>query len=339
MERKKWILIFWLLHSSYLFAQEISPEKLGFTEVVLKDKNLGDIHYYITKCGEKENKPVLLYLDGSGAYPLFQYTERGLGSSVPFDFKKISEEYHLVIISKPGVPFCDSVKMSDYGYPEYPVPEEYKKRLSLEWRSKSASKVIADVKRKNKIKNNKIAVLGISEGFQVAAHLASTNKSVTHLLIFVGNGLTQFFDFLLQNRIDAQLSKITLEESQQEVDSLYTIIRDIYQNPNATDKEWYGHTYLRWSSFCNFNPTEAILSLNIPVYIVAAANDRNTSVLGTDYLYLESIRKNKNNISYHVYPYDHSLNEYVLDKEGQITGVKPHLQEILQQSLDWLKLN
>jgi len=50
---------------------------------------------------------------------------------------------------------------------------------------------------------------------------------------------------------------------------------------------------------------ENVLSVDIPVYIVAGSEDRNTTILSTDYLYLESIRRGKNNITYKVYPYDH----------------------------------
>lgn len=62
----------------------------------------------------------------------------------------------------------------------------------------------------------------------------------------------------------------------------------------------------------------------------------NYSVLGTDYMYLESIRKGKNNMVYKVYPYDHSLNEYVKDEKGKIVSFNSHMKAIYNKALKWL---
>lgn len=318
-------------------AQGVTPEKLGFKAFSLVDHSLGDIHYYVTSNSIDSTKPVLLYLDGSGPYPLFQYTERGIGSSVAIDYKNLSNQFHIVLISKPGVPFIDSVKMDKTrGIPVYQAPTTYNEKLSLDWRVNAASLVLKKVINELKVDTGKVSALGISEGFQVGAKLAAVNKSVTHLALLVGNGLNQLFDFVIQNRINEQSGNLTKEASQKNIDSLMSVAKAIYADPNAIDKEWFGHTYLRWSSFTNSNPTENILSLDIPVYLVAASNDRNTAVLGTDYLYLESIRRGKHNIEYKVYPYDHSLNETIKDESGKTVSVKSHLREILGEAIGWI---
>lgn len=320
-----------------IIAQQLSPEQLGFAGASIEHPDFGTVNYYISSNAIDQKKPVLLYLDGSGAYPLFQYTSRGIGSSVLIDFRTLSETYHVVLISKPGVPFIDSVRQdASTGYPIYPAPEEYTSRLSLDWRAGAAHHVLNALIQDYKVDMRKVAVVGISEGFQVGAKLATLNTHVTHLVLIVGNGLTQCFDFIIQNRLDAQSGKITDAEAQANIDSLNAVFNDIYAHPYATDKQWYGHTYLRWSSFCGNNPTENLMSLDIPIYLVAASNDRNTSVLGTDYLYLESIRLRKTNITYRVYPYDHGLNEFVRDAEGKIVSVTSHMQEILREGIAWL---
>lgn len=329
------ILFFLTVGSIRLPGQPVTPERLGFRADTIRDEKWGVIHYYVSADSIGAAKPVLLYLDGSGPYPLFQYTERGIGSSVVFDFMALSADYHIVLISKPGVPFIDSVKM-DSGRPYYAPPPAYRQRLSLDWRVQSARLVLDRVVRDYVVDTSKIAVLGISEGFQVGAKLASSEDRITHAILMAGNGLNQFFDFILHNRTDAQCEVISVEEAQMNIDSLLESFSAIYADPLATDKEWYGHTYLRWSSFTQNNPTENILSLDIPVYIAAASRDRNTSVLGTDYLYLESLKSGKKNLIYKVYPYDHSFNEWTRDAEGRVTGVKGHMQEVIKEAMDWL---
>lgn len=339
MKKLMFFCVFFSLISQITYGQEITPEKIGFKSFSIQDSSLGTVNYYVTANKIEEKKPVLLYLDGSGPYPLFQKTEQGIGSTVILDFKSLSNDYHIVLISKPGVPFFDVVERdSQTGYPKYQEPIEYKNKLSLDWRVNAAKLVLKQVINELKVNISKVALIGISEGFQVGTKLANEDKSITHLIIGIGNGLNQFYDFIIQNRIDEQSGVITSEQAQKNIDSLISIAKEIYAKPKETKKDWYGHTYLRWSSFTNNNPTDNILSLNIPVYIIAASKDRNSSVLGTDYLYLESIRNGKNNIVYKVYPYDHSLNEYVKDENGKIITVNNHMQEIYNDALIWLNL-
>lgn len=316
---------------------QFTPEKIGFVEVKLQNNYCGELRYYYSKSKTKDKKPLLIYLDGSGSYPLFQHTARGMGSTVPFDFRKAMDKFHILLISKPGIPFADSVGTDpDSGYPVYAEPEEYTKRLSLNWRVQAAQAALNDALKKLNVDSKKIAVLGVSEGFQVGAKLISVNKKITHAVLLVGNGFTQFFDFIIQNRQDALNGKISLAECQRNIDSLRVVFKDITDNPNSTEKFWYGHSYLRWSSFCAEEPFELLDKANIPIYIVGAASDQNTSVLGLDYIALRSLLRNHKNLEYHPLPYDHAFNEYRKGDEGEILEVKSHMVEVVDGAIQWL---
>jgi hypothetical protein len=332
------IFAFSILISNVVTAQTMpTPEQLGWKEYVLGDKKLGEVHYYVSSNKSDQAKPVLLYLDGSGPYPLFQASAQGFGSTVPLDYRSLSETYHIILISKPGVPFIDSIQYdTTSGYPIYPEPKEYNERLSLYWRVNSAKLVTKDFLKRYKTDKKKIAVLGISEGFQVGAKLISEDKTFTHALLFVGNGLNQFYDELIKNRNDAQTGIVSNEESQNNIDTLFKSVKDIYAHPEATDKFWFGHTYLRWASFCSNNPTENIVSVNIPVYIVSCTNDRNTSPSSIDYMQLECIRNEKEKIKFVNYPYNHSFNEEIKNEKGEITERKNHMLEVIDAGLTWL---
>lgn len=317
-------------------AQTITPEKLGFSPGHIVDPVLGEINYYTTGKDSKQSKPILLYLDGSGPYPLFQYTAHGIGSSVVLNFRKLSEHYQIVLISKPGVPFIDSVRFSEEtGMPEYAPPDIYKKYLSLQWRVNAADKVI-DALTGHASTVPQVVVMGISEGFQVGAKLATVNKKISYAILLEGNGLPQFYDFYILNRLDALNGKITAEQAQENIDSLNSRVRDIMAHPTAVDREWMGHTYLRWASFCSNQPVENLLSLSFPVYIVGSANDRNSPLINFDFIQLQAALHQKDNITVRVYPYDHAFNEAVLDEKGTVVGAKNHTQEVIDSALAWL---
>lgn len=326
-----------LITSAKSFAQSANPIN-DWQSFTLESDSLGTIKYHVTKNKLDQRKPVFLYLDGSGGYPLIQVMENRIGSSIAIPYHQLSEKYHVVVISKPGVPFADTMKLDPIRkYPIYNASEEYAKRLSLSWRVNSAKLVLTDLKNILNYTPDRVVVFGISEGFQVGAKLLSEYHEITHAMLFMGNGVSQFYDFIAQNRLLAANGSITQDQAKTNIDSIYQVVKNIQADPKSSQKTWYGHTYLRWSSFGFNNPSDDLLSRNIPIYILSATQDFNTSVLGTDYMYLKSIIQNKGNITYKTLPYDHSLNEYQKDDKGNIIGVISHLPTAIDNALIWLE--
>lgn len=329
------ILILGFLTTS-LNAQRKAPNEYGLKSFCLKDSILGDINFYVTKNGLEKNKPILLLLDGSGHLPLYSYIKKDDGSSIiygsiPIHYENLSEKYHVVLISKPGTPFLDSLNVNTYKQflKEYKPSKEYTQKLSLDWRVNSVSKIINFLSKKLRT-NNKIIAIGYSEGGQVVPKLAVANKKVTKIVSIVGGGLNQFNDFITAERLKAQKGKITADQAQTNIDSLNLKFKEIYENPNSTEKFWLGHTYKRWASFCKEIPIESMLKLNIPILLVAGGNDENSPITGMDYVNLEFIRKNKTNLTYKVYPNcDHWFNDQ--KKETN------RMEEMLEYVLNWIE--
>jgi len=252
---------------------------------------------------------------------------------MPIHYNKLSDKYHVVLISKPGTPFLDSLNVNSYEQflNDYKPSEEYSKKLSLEWRVNSASKIINFLSKKLK-PNNKIIAIGYSEGGQVVPKLALANKKVTQIVSIVGGGLNQFNDFITAERLKAQKGMITAEQAQTNIDSLNLKFREIYSNPNSTEKFWLGHTYKRWASFCKDIPLESMLELDIPILLVSSGNDKNAPITGIDYVNLEFMRKGKTNLTYKVYPNcDHWFNDKKMETN--------RLDEMLDYVLNWIENN
>lgn len=257
------LLAFLFLGGYFAYSQDLpTPEKLGYQPFVLSTETLGEVHYYVHHDDKDRDKPLLIYLDGSGPYPLFQKTSRGIGSTVPLASPEYYKLFNILLISKPGVPFVDKVEMNPGEPPDYPAPKEYEQRLSLEWRVESAIKALDDLTTQHGFTPRHVVVLGISEGFQVGANLAARDPRITHVGLFVGNGLNQFYDFILSARRKEDRGEVSSEEAQMEVQSILDAAAEIYANPEAVDKHWMGHTYKRWSSFCNRDPFAELAKLD-----------------------------------------------------------------------------
>lgn len=318
------------------FAQAQSLKQFGLIHHAMEDKELGTIHFYITDSLHSVKKPLLLYLDGSGDNPLFTYKADIKGnfkkySSIPFDYKSVSTKYHVVFISKPNVLLADTLRNEDLSITNF----KYNQLLSAEWRVNSALKVLEYIQKKYPVDSKKIVVCGYSEGAQVAPILATKNKKITHCIAFVGGGLNQFFNQIIDFRIAAKKNEISEQEAQHNIDSIYHEFEKIYNNPKSTNDFWFGHTYLRWSSFCSVPTIEYLANLSIPIYLAQGTDDESTSILSSDYIRLEFLRLRKHNLTQKIYANcDHMFNrKSIKSNEVEYDNI---LDLVMEDAFRWL---
>lgn len=338
MKRTFYFLILVLVLSKTTYGQhEIITNNWKTISIV--DTNLGKIDYHVYKNKISTQKPLIVHLEGSKNFPLFWLNPNGrYSSSTTLDFNLISNDYHIVLISKPNTPFVDSIRIAPSGRKQYPLNATYREKYSLNWRVNSADKVIDDAFKKLNIDSSAVVVWGHSEGSQVAPAVAVKNKNVTHVISMMGNSLNHLYDFILMERVSALSGEKSNKKAQSNIDSLYTEFEKIYNDPKSTTKEWFGETYYKWSSFTLSSPIENMLKLDIPILYIAGGNDHH-SILNMDYAKLEFLRKGKNNLTYKVFPNcDHFFMETKADESGKKKWID-HLDEVNDFALDWVIKN
>lgn len=303
------------------------------------DKSLGKINYHIHKNKINDYKPLIIYLQGSTNFPLYWLNPNGRYSSgITLNVDSMSNDYHIILISKPNTPLVDSIYIAPSGRKQYPIKEGYSEKYSLDWRANSANLVINDALKKLKVDTSIIVVWGHSEGSQVAPAVALKNENVTHVISMMGNSLNHLYDFILNERVSALKGEKSNEEAQANIDSLYIEFKKIYEDPKSTTKEWFGETYYKWSSFTLNSPIDNMLKLDIPILYIAGGEDHQ-SILNMDYAKLEFLRKGKNNLTYKVYPNcDHFFIETKTDESGKKDWID-HLSEVNGFALKWVTNN
>ncbi|MEM6686707.1 MAG: hypothetical protein AAF617_13070 [Bacteroidota bacterium] len=307
--------------------------------VRINDSVLGTIDYHIHKNNINKKKPLIVYLQGSTNFPLYYVKPNGRYSSgITLNVSSMSDTYHVVLISKPNTPFVDSLEIAPSGRIQYPWRKGYSEKYSLHWRANSADKVINDILNTLEVDTSKIIVWGHSEGAQVAPAVALKNNKITHVISMAGNALNHLYDFILMERFAALSGQKSNKKAQSNIDSLYAEFEKIYKNPTATTKEWFGESYLKWSSFTLNAPIENMLKLDLPILYVAGGNDLH-SILNMDYAKLEFLRKGKDNLTYKVYPnYDHYFMETKTEESGKKEWID-HLDEVNEFALKWVLQN
>ncbi|MDF2191962.1 acyl-CoA thioester hydrolase/BAAT C-terminal domain-containing protein [Paraflavitalea sp. CAU 1676] len=338
------ILACLLLIAGAGFTQPTQPADYGLKAFTIESKRLGSIHFYVSAAGIDSTKPLLIALDGSGHFPLATLVKMKkhmqIVNTLDFDLLRLANKFHIVLISKPGVQFCDTVAIeSDQLDMELVAATlkpsaEYNAKAGLEWRTEAASAVIDYLYKRIPVNKQKIIAYGYSEGGQVVPRLAVINKKITHCASIVGSGLNQFYDWITAQRILAAKGDITHQEAQRRVDSLMAVFADIYQHPRAADKEWDGHTYLRWGSYGSRPALESLRSLTIPIFMAVGSDDKNSPIYGLDYVPLEFMRLDKHNLTYKVYPTDHFFNEHRITNGNE--EVISHKQQMIEDLLKWI---
>lgn len=348
---KKILIIFLLFIFCVLqaFAETEADmlKEFDFKAFQIKGKYGEDINFYVSSYSNMflKKKPLFINIQGSGAQPLICKNKNGglsggffMPTYKPFGgLKEINTDYYYILVAKPGFTFWSN---EDYWSDEnVKVPEIYNKLTSLSYRVEIISQVIDYCVAQPWVDSKKIVVSGHSEGSDVAAKVAVINKKVTHLGFFGGSGASQMFDFVMYVRNDVLTGKITPEEGEKRISALYEQFKDIYAHPNATDKFWEGHTYLRWSSFFSEPSVENLLKLNIPIFIGIGALDESSSLESADIIPVEFIRHGKTNLVYKTYlNCDHSFREFITDKNGN-EKIIDHENEVTKDFLDWIKKN
>lgn len=298
MKNSKTCKLFFLLYFIvFISNSQTIPTKneivghFGFEEksIQVNDKNIVFYTY------QKENKvktKLIVYLQGSDPSPQFSYRIKGNKVQklcwLNGEFKLISDDYLYVVIEKIGF---DKLINED----KIPKPIIYQKKNSLKNRVFRANAVINHLSTKNIF--DKIIVYGHSEGAPVAAKLATINHNISHLGFWAGNALPDFYDFILENRIEFYKRAISDSVAQSRIDKNIVSFKNIVQDSLNTDGN--GYTNLRWWSYAE-PPINNLLKLDIPIFVQVASLDKSAPVESSYLIPLEFARLKKTNLTYKI---------------------------------------
>lgn len=272
------------------------PEDLGFTAMHIRGKT-GEINFYVAAKPDEAlaRKPLFVFLQGSQARPIFRIKKIPQGiareTTLLAEPRWVSEKYHFVVLGKRGMPF-----LADESFQ---TPKEYYQWSSLENRSSDVNDVIKYLRRMPWVDRSRILVVGHSQGADVAARVAATNRFVTHVACLAGGGLTQMYDFVVNQHKKVLRGQLSAEEAQAKIEELSVQYRQIYENP-STDKIWQGESYAHWRSF--FQPiVDSLVKVKIPIFVANGTDDTAAPIESADIIPLEFIRLGKTNLTYRVY--------------------------------------
>ncbi len=226
-------------------------------------------NYYIEN---SESNSLIIYIDGSGYQSVLgqrddseKWTTTTLSNPLSQHFRK---SYNILIPEKldfsPGEIYLDNSEV---------LSKSTVQALGLSYSQKID----------NFLSNHnftEIILIGASEGgallpyiYNNLLHIGEINK----LVIWSGGGLSQLKEFQILGN-SSVLMPDQYRDLCKQVDEMAEAINS---EPEAIDKFYLGHPYIRWSSFFKYEPIDYIRQIDIPILFIHGEMDWSTPVEST----------------------------------------------------------
>ena len=262
---KKLTYLFFIFLTISVFSQQpnVKKDSIEYKNTVVK-------YVILSKRGEeKKRKPLFIFCQGSLARPLKILADDASYPFLPFSEEILLQKYHIIIISKPGIPLEVNVKdlKRDYTYPKTGLPsQEYILNNSLEYYYKRNNFLLKKLIKEPWVDSKTIVAAGHSEGSYIALKMAENNRKITHLIYSGGNPLGRMMSIINQDRKNPK-------EKESSVVNDIEFWKKVVKNKNYRETNQENTSFYEYSLSQNF--TKPLLDLKIPVLVTYGTRDQN----------------------------------------------------------------
>lgn len=287
------------------------PSPSDFDSRSIKDSAFGDIGWHLDRDASGASGPLVVWLPGSGAMPYFQnYKDGSAGFNFPLELLAFRGEGHFLLVDKPGIPFSAAIQFDEKRQRPTELDNSvYRMGLTKEFLVARAAIAIRAAQAELGNRATQLIIIGGSEGAQYAFELARKVQA-DRVIGWGGIALPQYYDLIIDLRLQAERGEITREEAQDRIEKVYVSIRAIEVSPYDTIERFQGEAFRRWSSFGPYAAIDDMLALDVPLLLVQGGADNNAPILNSDFAKIAFLSAGKSNFEYWVYPnLDHSFRD------------------------------
>ena len=308
------------LFSTIIFSQNIDGIS-DFNKIEIVAKN--DTITFIQNTSNKNNKPTIVFVQGSLPISLILKDNNDLWINLPFDYTKFDKDVNIIIINRKGVPLIS--EYNDYSKLQNNPSNKYLKNDNLYYRVFQVEEVLKYLKKQKWIEKEKLFIVGHSEGYRVAAKVAERNPKIKKIACLAADPLNR----ISENIIRLQQENIALENDSIRVSKIYKEINDYKNLKNFNVKE---KDMMNFVSYNENPPINSFKKYKNPVLISYGTNDVrafNNNLL--------PLIIDKKNLYLKIYPdLDHNFYKKEFDKEGKPLEDSYHWDRIFKDVVDWL---
>ncbi len=293
-----------------------------------------DILIKSKKGDEGKKKPLFLFCQGSLPIPLIitydENNKKGIYNVFVFNPDSLSNEYHLAIIGKPGIPLIASQKdlESDLSYKDSAkiFPRKYTDHNILDYYVNRDIAVIQFLQLQSWVSTSRLVVAGHSEGSTIAAKLASIYPKVTDLIYSGGNPMGRIMTVIERSRA---LETDSSTDSERILSNWKSTVAD-QNNLDASQGDSRATSY----GFSVPAPIDYLENLHIPVLVSYGTKDSGCPF--DDYLRVKTIREKKVNFTFKAY-IGTEHNYFPLKANGEVNYDIFNWDKVANDWRKWLK--
>lgn len=309
-----------------LIAQEKSASDLGFRQLEFDYKGDKVDILIISKAGEANiKKPIFFFVQGSLPQPLIKFRGEKMYSILPFNTSVLEEKYHIVLVSKPGIPMVGNVenlgKYYMYLDAQGNIPDYYQARNYLSYYVNRNIAVLDFLTKQSNFHKNNIVVAGHSEGSTIAAKMASQYKKISQLIYSAGNPLGRILSIIGQANAESE-------------NDLMDYWAYIVENKNSLDTSFGDTPKATYEFSCNLMPD--FIKMKIPVLIIYGTRDWSAPF--NDYLQVETIRQQKKNFTFKTY-WNCEHNYYPMQSDNTPNYDIDNWEKVGENISEWILAN
>jgi pimeloyl-ACP methyl ester carboxylesterase len=265
----------------------------------------GAVRFYLSE--EPQNvpglRPLVVYVQGSGCNSLFERVngQTRAMSGLPTVADVWRGHARLLALDKPGVHQFDEGGSCEKN-------AAFNRNFSLETWSRAIERAIVAARTSRGIDPRRVLVIGHSEGGVAAARVAHDLSSVvTDVAIMAGEGPSQLYSLIALARSGSLFREIS-SDPEQRVAYVIDEWNGIRQHPSSTDRQFFGFSYLRWSSFLRTSVLDELAKTHASIHISQGTADANVDPSASDVLYAQLLSKGRSVTYDRIENADHSFN-------------------------------
>lgn len=278
------------------------------------------------KDGLNARKPLLIFLDGSGAQSHFVRVGDNLGYSLFGLIASHASAYHVAATEKRGVEFAaNGARGTAEG-----ASAEYNRHATIQDRVADVRLLLDTLLAEPNVDASCVLLVGHSEGATVAAVAAAEDARITHVAFLSGGGSPQLFDFYVMRRKQMREQGAAPEQIEAAIRQLDGEIRAVLDDPGNEQKLWLGHAYKRWTTFATTSSAEHLARAKARLFLAHGSEDASVPIESFDYLVMELLRRGRRDFTARRYPgCDHGFMP-----AGQAPSSSPFLA-VMDEVLAW----
>jgi len=215
----------------------------------------------------------------------------------------------MILVDKPGVDYLDK--------PEHPgsavgSPLEFREQHTVDRWAAAIEAAIRAAWTLEGVRNDRVLVMGHSEGGIVACRVAARMPEVSHVGVLAGEGPTQLYSLIRLIR-EGEFGRGDATPEQRErwlLDGWAAVLAD----PDSAEAMFFGHPHRRWSSFVSTSPMTELRKSDAAVFIAQGTADRAVDPSSADVLYADLLSQGRRVELLRLEGADHSFNYF--DEDG-----------------------